>query len=905
MAYGNGFYAYVVVFNRLIEVTIEDAITGASIASRVAYAPFVGFSCDYALPVIVGTSLIVVGREHATANIKAAVMDLTNIAAGFGALTLLKNDAKASPGVCFDAAANGAGFTLAYLDNASHLSVKNYTTALVQTATDQEIVAGGAETVSMSIGSGLVAVSFTETGGSAQLLVWTTALVYVTGPTTVVSDLQPRSCACAVLDATHIALVATLWDGNVYTTSGTMTTASVVTAGKPKCYWTYLMSKPWVENGLLYGWLTHVPVNLGSVAGFAVNSLSTAVLVEYAGSSLLAGTQRGFRPVGSDCNRFTGAVQQNQGGAFFPMSVASPQAGVHDVILSFLETPKKGGFARERADFTASNRWAAETMGNLTSLSSGPLCYDGSSLFEIGFLQNQISLAVGTPTGAGTLPVTQYYYYTFCYVIQDASGNIHRSAPGVAVRNVTLTSAGNQTITVTIPATQLTWRMRSNTGATNPQDTFMWIEIYRSTQSPAVANGGQIQTYLLATILNSLTSATVTFTDTGATDDATLSANPTLYTFGGQLAKQAPPSFISIAGHGSRIFGIAPDRRTIYYSSEYVFPEAINFNDQLTLTIDDPVKLVAVASMDDKLVIFSDRRIYFLQGQGPADNGQASDYGLPVRIATDVGCVDRRSIVLTPEGLFFQSAIGIYLLDRGLNLQYIGQSVIDDMTAFPVITAAVLHPTQPWVYFMCTTTATTPTSGSGQRLVYDYRVKKWYRDADFHVGTGSFPVAWVPISAVRTPDNIYWLDAGGRLWLEDASGAVFTDNGKWVTSQAEGHWARIGGPSGYQTTRTMTFLGERLSAHDMNIEWRNGYSNNYDRAALYFDPQIAAQARAPTEQFQVSIEREHQAVSVRITDFPPTGSAIGTGQGCRWYAMTFEADPLDGPFRVDPAQQSG
>jgi len=47
----------------------------------------------------------------------------------------------------------------------------------------------------------------------------------------------------------------------------------------------------------------------------------------------------------------------------------------------------------------------------------------------------------------------------------------------------------------------------------------------------------------------------------------------------------------------------------------------------------------------------------------------------PSLIPTDTGTINPRSIVLTPMGIMYQSEKGIYLLDRSLQVSYIGADV--------------------------------------------------------------------------------------------------------------------------------------------------------------------------------------------------------------------------------------
>ena len=156
----------------------------------------------------------------------------------------------------------------------------------------------------------------------------------------------------------------------------------------------------------------------------------------------------------------------------------------------------------------------------------------------------------------------------------------------------------------------------------------------------------------------------------------------------------------------------------------------------------------------------------------------------------------------------------------------------------------------------------------------------------------------------------YWLDTTGAVWAEDTTGTQFYDldpinfTATWVTMQFEIAWSKAAGLDGYQLVQSITIFGERLSAHDLGIDWRKGYSATYERPTMWNTSQIAAQPRFPTEH-QITVGEEVQALSVRVTDFlwstkasrpsPPADS----GQGARFFGITLELEPLDGAFRVE------
>src|SRR5262249_1969702 len=80
----------------------------------------------------------------------------------------------------------------------------------------------------------------------------------------------------------------------------------------------------------------------------------------------------------------------------------------------------------------------------------------------------------------------------------------------------------------------------------------------------------------------------------------------------------------------------------------------------------------ALASLDDKMIVFKADQIYQITGNRPNATGQGGTLSTPQLISRDCGCIDWRSVVRGPAGIYFLSATGIYLLDRGLNVTYVG-----------------------------------------------------------------------------------------------------------------------------------------------------------------------------------------------------------------------------------------
>ena len=85
--------------------------------------------------------------------------------------------------------------------------------------------------------------------------------------------------------------------------------------------------------------------------------------------------------------------------------------------------------------------------------------------------------------------------------------------------------------------------------------------------------------------------------------------------------------------------------------------------------------VTALGFMDDKTIIFKQRRTFAFFGDGPLPTGAQDTFSKPQLVTTDMGCDNQRSLESTDLGLMLESEKGIYLLDRSLQSVYIGADV--------------------------------------------------------------------------------------------------------------------------------------------------------------------------------------------------------------------------------------
>ncbi len=371
-----------------------------------------------------------------------------------------------------------------------------------------------------------------------------------------------------------------------------------------------------------------------------------------------------------------------------------------------------------------------------------------------------------------------------------------------------------------------------------------------------------------------------------------LSQNATLYTTGGVLRNVMPPCSSACVTHKNRVWMIADDGKTVWYSKAYVEGDGVAWSDNFTLPLEDGVKLTALASMDGNLVMFSRTRIYILQGtEGPNDQGLQSDIGTPLKMAADMGCIAAWSLVLTPAGILFQAPAGIYLLSRKLETAFIGQPVETTLAAYPTVLSAIVHPTGNYVQFVCA------GAEYGVRLVYDYRVGQWAVDTIGTLGAG------VKLGGECVSGGlVYTAGADGGLAVESSG---YLDGGAlWITMRAEVASIKLGGLQGYQRARHVHVLAERLTSHNLKVEVANDYSATYHQTFAWPWQDLDAMPREQTRDHLS--QQKCQAVRVRITDSTPTGvgAVVGTGRGCSLKGLAFDVQQKSGAMRL-PAQAKG
>lgn len=487
-------------------------------------------------------------------------------------------------------------------------------------------------------------------------------------------------------------------------------------------------------------------------------------------------------------------------------SVSHPSANVFAMALLEQATSNGSGGSAQvgvsglKIDFdNPTNSFQFAELGNDLHWSGGILqMYDGVDVVEHGFnlYPEYVSATAVADVTSQIEPGNYQYKVTYEWI--DNKGNLHRSAPSTAA---SVTVATNQRVDISVPYLQLTDKQDNR----SPVQIIVYrtlvisgtptTEFHRvsdlSAPTPNVIGGSPslVSPVPMAVIPDKLSSVNA-------------AERALLYTTGGILPNFPAPPAKSVTLHRNRLWVVDSENPlTVYYSKDRAMSAPVEFaGDAFSKTVDPRGgPITALASLDDKFIVFKRTHMFFFVGQGPIDTGAQNDLSDSILITTDVGCIDPRSIVGTPVGLMFKSAKGIYLIDRSLQVQYVGSPV--EAYNSQTITSATLAPNVNQVRF---------TLGNGLTLVYDYFMQQW------SVFTNSYA-----IDSVLWNDSIVLLRAGGVVWRE--APGVYTDVGAAIKLKATTAWLSFANVQGFQRVRRAQVLGTWKSSHNLQVTVYNDF----------------------------------------------------------------------------------
>ena len=660
----------------------------------------------------------------------------------------------------------------------------------------------------------------------------------------------------------------------------TVTCTSTGTVGTPAVFKRGLGL---AANAFVYGSLIYVPCTYDTVLNATYflldqnGNLAAKALPTQAGGKTNA--QNGLATPRSYTGNFRWAVLSK--------NLLNSSSGTVSYVTGVWET---------QIDFANHSKDQLGQLGlNLHQAGGFVAAYDGQGVVEHGFNYPPENITSALAGGGSLTNAT--YGVAVVWEWADAQGQIHQSncVP------LTIAMGANTKITLTIP----TYRLTQKTAGASTARAEVSIVVYRT-----AANGSTYyrDSSITSPTLNDPTADTVSYDITQS--DATVAGNALLYNnanvsvipaAGGPaavpvLGDDAPPASSLIAIGKNRVF-LKPSEtpNQIWYSKQYAPGSGIRFSAFLTLNITQqdkgvPGDITGMAIMDAYLILFKPTGIVGLSGDGPDATGSNSSWSQPQTITTDVGCVNPNSIVLMPEGLMFQSQKGIYLLNRGLVVSYVGADV-EGYNA-QTIQQATLMPSVNQVRFLC---------ASGVTLVYDYFMSQW---STFTNVVGQSSTIW---------NGTYcFLRSNGQVWQETPG--LFSDNGEWISMRLRLAFltAQI---NGLQRIWRAMVLGNYVSNHQLRINMAvDGQKHWSDQKIINATPIVNnttwgsdaswgqnalwGGTGSNLEQFEYLPNiQKCMSMQLEFQDIQPPGSSMPS-EGCSLSAVAFLVGVKRGLFKV-------
>jgi hypothetical protein len=450
------------------------------------------------------------------------------------------------------------------------------------------------------------------------------------------------------------------------------------------------------------------------------------------------------------------------------------------------------GVTETSFDFDSPSRFRAVESGGSLVIATGVVqAYDGASVREHGFhLYPEWVTDPAVVVGGGSLGAGSYQF-CLMYERTDRSGRVIRSAPSVPK---TVVVAANDRVTITFPTLRI------------PQSSSdVRLVIYRT-----LVNGTTFfrVTPITSPTLNNTGAESVSYTD-GASD-ASISPGEFIYTTGDILPNISPDACTAITSRGGRVYlGGFADAHALQFSKGVIEGEPVQFADEFRQQVDHiGGAITALCAMDDKTLVFKRGAVFYHAGNGPNEAGEQSDFGDAVLITNDVGCVDPASLLLTPSGVMFKSAKGFYMVDRGLQVSYIGAPV-EAWNSYAVSGAALVPDTNRAIF----------TTRDGPALVFDYLFAQWSTFTN-HQSVGC--TVWRNQFVMARSD--------GTVFVSDAT--KHADGDTAYRLRVVRAWWSFAGLNGFKRLYEFAVLGEYKGGHKLRVQVGYDFNDNFAEESL-------------------------------------------------------------------------
>jgi hypothetical protein len=294
--------------------------------------------------------------------------------------------------------------------------------------------------------------------------------------------------------------------------------------------------------------------------------------------------------------------------------------------------------------------------------------------------------------------------------------------------------------------------------------------------------------------------------------------------------------------------------------------------------------------MDGRLFIFKRDSVFVVDGDGPPENGgNGTEYSPPQRLATDFGCINQKSITITPDGIIFQSARGIEMLTRALQVEWIGARVQQTVSTYNTCHGTCID-AKGRVYISMS------NGVNGKVLVYDTVLHCW-STMTLNTGTANAIIEGLTLATIGTAEVVCVTDSSARsFYLDSATGL---DNTAEVVGTYETGWMHASGPQGRQSMKAILGLLKKRDNHRVEMSIAEDYTDTYVKTEIW-EPDVINNL-AP-EELQVNTETPQAvAVKYKLEIKNPTDTTtypVTTGKGADLLDISVHVAAKAGPQKL-------
>lgn len=540
-------------------------------------------------------------------------------------------------------------------------------------------------------------------------------------------------------------------------------------------------------------------------------------------------------------------------------------------------------------------------MGKKTSVFNGqPAYYDGIEFTEAGFNNKPFLINTTTAITGGFLS-NGTYQIVAVYKWKDSTGDIFYSDLSNIIGStypLILSGGGpNQKISFDLHSPLISTKKNVEVIVYVKKDSAQFV---KNQSIFIVANGpsnlyGKYGLGISAYVAPGIQETTL--------EDIFLYATST-FAAGGDYPTSAITNCLASAIYEDRIFFVSRDNpSTLSYSQKRLPGIGPEFNqDIFNIDIYDKRgvyedKLTGLIGMDGRLFIFKERSVLYLTGSGPSRANTQNDFSSPQLVTTDVGCTYPKSIVLTPEGIMFMSDKGLYLLNRKLQVSYIGSSV--ERFNARIITSAILLEKVNEIRF---------GTLEGEILVFNYYSRAW-----------SWFTNLPSVSACIWKGKYTLLLSDGRIFSESSTHKKIVQGGvsSAILQKISSPWVIVDKKQGWEKVYQALLLGDFKSDHQVKVSFYYDYEK-YASDIYTIDPLASSQynlVTRPTNSeiesgaktdgvYQIAIDmvrKNCQAFRMEIEDIPLNISS-NTGEGFALSNISVTFGAKKGPSKTPDAK---